>query len=150
MTKAIFQAGLRWSLIDAKWPAFKKVFLNFDPQRVAAFTDKDVARLAADESILRSAKKIEATVKNAQVILQLDGEYGGFANYLRSFPDYEKLAADIRKRFKFMGELNIYYFLFRVSEPVPPFEDWITTIAGDHPRMKEMVEHARDQDRQLR
>jgi hypothetical protein len=36
--------------------------------------------------------------------------------------------------------MSVYYFLFRVGEPVPEFEDWIKTIEGDHPRMREMVE----------
>ena len=36
--------------------------------------------------------------------------------------------------------MNVYYFLFRVGEPVPPFKSWIKTIKGDHPRMKEMIE----------
>jgi 3-methyladenine DNA glycosylase Tag len=147
MSKAVFQAGIRWATIDDKWPAFKKVFRDFDPKTVAAFTTKDVARLSQDESILRSPKKIEATVKNAQMILELDKKHKGFRNYLRSFDDYQSLSRDLKKRFNFMGELNAYYFLFRVNEPVPPFEEWVETIPGDHPRMKEMIEHARMQDK---
>jgi hypothetical protein len=42
-----------------------------------------------------------------------------------------------------MGEMNVWYFLFRVRQPVPRFEHWVTTIPGDHPRMKEMVEKGR-------
>jgi hypothetical protein len=75
--------------------------------------------------------------------MELDRKHGGFANYLRSFPDYATLAADFKKRFKFMGDMNVWYFLFRAHEPVPQFEHWVTTIPGEHPRMKEMVEKAR-------
>lgn len=146
MTRAIFQSGLRWSLIEAKWPAFRKVFHDFDPERVAAFTQADIDRLSKDESILRSPKKIAGTVKNAQTLLELEREHGGFVNYLRSFENYDALAADIRRRFEFMGELSVYYFLFRVREPVPDFESWSETIPGDHPRMREMVELAKQQD----
>lgn len=41
----------------------------------------------------------------------------------------------------------VYYFLFRVRESVPDFDTWIETIPGNHPRMREMVEHAEEQDR---
>jgi 3-methyladenine DNA glycosylase Tag len=142
MTRAIFQAGLRWSMIEAKWPAFMRAFDEFDPHVVANYDAKDVAHLSANESIIRSPKKIEATVANARTLLALDAEFNGFPNYLHSFETYEELEKDIKKRFKFMGELNVYYFLFRLKEPVPPFEEWITTIEGEHPRMREMVEHA--------
>lgn len=140
MTKAVFQAGIRWSTIEEKWDAFRLLFENFDAEKVSKFTQSDIDRLSTDERILRSPKKISATVENAKTILKLDQEHGGFSNYLRSFKSYEQLAKDLKKRFKFMGEMNAYYFLFRVGEPVPDFDEWVSTIPGDHPRMKEMVE----------
>jgi 3-methyladenine DNA glycosylase Tag len=149
ITKAIFQAGLRWSVIEAKWPAFQKAFENFNTAKVAAFTAKDVDRLANNADIIRSPKKIEGTVKNAQVLMQLEQEFDGFKEYLRSFATYDELSADIKKRFAFMGEMNVYYLLFRVREPVPPFDEWIHTIPGEHPRMREMVELAQKQDSNL-
>ncbi len=144
MSKAVFQAGIRWATIEAKWPAFRKAFRDFDVARVAKFTKSDIERLSEDESILRSPGKISATVDNARTLLALDREFNGFANYLHSFEgDYDQLSKNLKKRFKYMGELNAYYFLFRIGEPVPPFEEWVETIPGDHPRMKEMVELAR-------
>ena len=143
MTRAVFQAGVSWAMIASKWDAFRAAFCEFDVARVAAFHEGDVDRLMADENILRSAKKIRATMQNAQTLLELDKQYGGFANYLRSFADYKSFEKDFRKRFKFMGEMNVWYFRFRVGEEVPKFEEWLPTIAGDHPRMREMVELAR-------
>lgn len=146
MSKAVFQAGVSWKLIDSKWVAFCEDFENFDPKKVAAFTASDIDRLMQDERLLRSRKKMEGTVYNAKLILELDAEFKGFRNYLRSKASYDELVADIRKRFKFVGELSVYYFLFRVNEKVPPFEEWIVNIPGDHPRMKEMIELARKSD----
>jgi 3-methyladenine DNA glycosylase Tag len=143
ITRAIFQAGVSWKLVETKWPAFREVFVEFDPKKIAAFTDEDVERLMQDARILRSKKKIDATIKNAQVILELESEFGTMKQYLRSFTSYAQASNDLRKRFKFLGELSAYYLLFRVKEPVPPFEEWITTIEGEHPRMQEMVDHAR-------
>ena len=145
MTRAVFQAGVSWAMVANKWDGFRAAFADFDVGRVAAFDEGDVARLCGDENILRSPKKIRATIKNAQTILELDREHSGFSNYLRSFPDYKTFSADFRKRFKFMGEMNVWYFRFCVGADVPQFESWITTIPGDHPRMREMVEKARNQ-----
>jgi hypothetical protein len=92
-------------------------------------------------------RKVVATIANARALDAIDREYGGIPNYLRSFDGYDGLAADMRKRFAFMGEMNVWYFLFRVGEPVPPFEKWIETIRGEHPRMREMVLQARAQGR---
>ena len=146
LTKAVFQAGVSWKLIDSKWDAFRENFADFDPEKVATLTSEDVDRMMLDERILRSRKKIEATIKNAQTLLSLDQQFNGFNNYLRSKSSYTELSADIRKRFKYVGELSVYYFLFRVKEQVPPFEEWITTIEGFHPRMREMIDFARKTD----
>lgn len=143
MTRAVFQAGLSWASIAQRWDAFREAFDGFDAERVASYTEGDFDRLMHAENVLHSARKIRATVQNAQMLIELDRVHGGFANYLRSFSSYPALAADIRKRFKFMGEMNVWYFLFRVREPVPRFEGWVTTIPGEHPRMREMVEKAR-------
>ncbi len=144
MTRAVFQAGLSWQMIAERWDTFHEGFCAFDVERVAAFNEGDIDRLMTTDGILHSSRKIRATVKNAQAMLELDRQPGGFVAYLRSFPTYSAFATDFRRRFKFMGEMNVWYFLFRVSEPVPEFEVWVKTISGDHPRMREMVEQARE------
>jgi len=146
LTKAVFQAGVSWKLIDDKWQAFREAFEDFDPSKVARFTEADVQRLMSDQRLVRSKKKIQATIHNARTLLELDRKHHGFRNYLHSKGSYEELSTDIRKRFKFVGELSVYYFLFRVNEKVPYFENWLTTIEGEHPRMREMIDLARQTD----
>jgi 3-methyladenine DNA glycosylase Tag len=143
MTRAVFQAGLSWAAIAKNWDAYREAFDGFDAHKVAAYTEGDIDRLMRADGVLHSTRKIRATIQNAQTLVELDRLHKGFANYLRSFPDYQTLGGDFRKRFKFMGEMNVWYFLFRVRQPVPQFEHWVKTIPGDHPRMKEMVEKAR-------
>ena len=140
MAKAIFQAGLSWASIDIRWAAFVRAFEKFDPKKVAKFSSNKTHDLLADKSLLLNERKIEAIIHNAKMLITLDKEYSGFANYLRAFNSYDNLALDLKKRFKYLGDLNIYYFLFRVGEPVPEFTTWIKTIKGEHPRMKEMIE----------
>lgn len=141
MTRAAFQAGLSWQQIDGKWDNFRKAFRDFDCLKVAEMTEDDVERLAQDEGIIRSRAKIQGTIDNARSLLELERTYGSVRSYMRSFGSYKELSADLQKRFKHLGELSVYYLLFLVGEDVPPFEEWSKTVAGKHPRMKEMVIH---------
>lgn len=142
MTRAVFQAGVSWKQIAQRWNAYATAFAQFDPQRVAAYDDLDVERVLATPGVLRMRRKVLATVANANALLEIERD-GGIPAYLHSFGEYPALAKAIKKRFSFMGDMNVWYFLFRVGEPVPRFETWVQTIPGDHPRMREMVERAR-------
>lgn len=127
LTRAAFQSGLSWHVVEAKWPGFREAFAWFDPQKVAAFTEEDVERLAADTRIVRNRRKIEATVTNAQRLLELEGGAGGFAGWLRSRGDFDATVAALRGEFRFLGEMGAYYFLYVVGEPVPSHEEWMKT-----------------------
>jgi len=65
-------------------------------------------------------------VHNARAILDLERD-GGFRKHLRSFDDYEALATDLKKRFKFVGDSGTYHFLWTVSHPVPEWHAWAKT-----------------------
>src|SRR5882724_3462979 len=66
-----FQSGLSWRTILAKRENFRKAFHGFDYNKVAKFTDKDVARLLQDEGIVRHRGKIEAVINNAKRVVEL-------------------------------------------------------------------------------
>ncbi len=143
ITRAVFQAGVRWKQIAEHWDAYREAFSDFDPHRVAGYDQFDVDRILETPGILRAARKVNATIVNAAALLQADREYGGFANYLRAFDSYDALVKDVKKRFAYMGDLSVWYFLFRIGEPVPHFDEWVETIPGKHPRVHEMVLRAR-------
>jgi DNA-3-methyladenine glycosylase I len=124
MTKSAFQAGISWDVIIAKWDGFREAFNGFDTKEVASYTPRDVERLMKDRRIVRNRSKIEATVHNAQTLVDLDREHGGFRKYLRSFRSYEALVKDMRRRFKFLGETGCYIFLYVVKEKVPEYDEW--------------------------
>jgi DNA-3-methyladenine glycosylase I len=125
ITRAVFQSGMSWRVVEAKWDGFREAFSGFDPARVAAFTDDDVERLAADTRIIRNRRKIEATITNAQAMIALDGEPGGFVGWLRSQPDFDATVAALRGEFRFLGDVGAYYFLYVVGEDVPTHEEWM-------------------------
>ncbi len=71
LTLEAFQSGLSWLTILRKRPAFRAAFHDFDPERVAAYGVADRERLMADAGIVRNARKIDATIANAAVVLAL-------------------------------------------------------------------------------
>lgn len=82
-----FQAGLSWATILRKREAFRKAFLDFHPESVAAFTEADVERLMLDAGIVRNRLKIRAAITNAKATIALRQE-GGLVDFVWSFkPD---------------------------------------------------------------
>ena len=124
MSKAIFQTGISWKVVENKWPGIHDAFRGFDHRLVASLTEAELADLSADPRVIRNRRKIEAIVDNARTMLDLEEQHGSFKNYLRSHGDFEKTVADLRKQFKFMGETGAFYFLYVVGEEVPSYEDW--------------------------
>lgn len=130
MTKSVFQSGMSYAVVEKKWPGIRRAFADFDPRAVAELTDGDVDRIASDPTVIRNRRKIQATIGNAAVLLDLDEHHRGFRGYLRSHDDFDALVKDLRKQFTFLGDSGCYHFLWTVSEPVPPHEQWV----ADRPR----------------
>jgi DNA-3-methyladenine glycosylase I len=120
----VFQAGISWRVVDAKWDWIRAAFADFDPASVARFGPHDVDRLLEDTRVIRSRPKIEATIENAGTLLELDAENQGFANYLRSRGDFDATVADLKRSFRYIGDTGAYHFLWSVGEPVPPHHEW--------------------------
>ncbi len=139
ITQAIFQASLSWAFIDARWERYVAEFDGFDVEKVAAYDDAAVARLMQAADIVHSRAKIEGTIRNARVLIEIVRRHGSVRRYQTSFDDYAAVKRDMKKRFAFMGDLNTYYWLFRTGVTVPDVETWMKDQGRDHPRMREMV-----------
>ncbi len=127
MTKAVFQSGISWKVVNSKWPGFKVGFHQFDVAAVAAMDESAIDTLAADPAIIRNRRKIVATVHNAQRLIELEEEYGGdIRNYLRSHGDFYAVLKDVRKQFKYMGDTGAYYWLYVLGEAVPDYGEFCT------------------------
>jgi len=124
LSRPVFQAGMSWRVIDVKWEGIRDAFARFDPPAVADFGPADIERLLADPGIVRSRAKIEATIDNAQALLELDAEYGGFGRYLGSHGGFAETVADLKRQFRFIGDSGAYHFLYVIGQPVPPYEQW--------------------------
>jgi DNA-3-methyladenine glycosylase I len=124
LSRPVFAAGMSWRVVDSKWDGIRSAFAEFDPMIVSDFGKGDVDRLLADPRVIRSRVKIEATIDNAQAILELDAEHGGFRRYLRSLGSFERTVADLKRQFRYIGDSGAYFFLYVVDESVPPHDDW--------------------------
>lgn len=80
-----FQSGLSWLTILRKRENFRAAFAGFDPERVARFGERDVARLLGDAGIVRHRGKIEATISNARALLELREHEGSLTSFVWSY-----------------------------------------------------------------
>jgi DNA-3-methyladenine glycosylase I len=130
------QAGLSWSTILRRRDGYRRAYRDFDPAKVARFGERDVARLLADEAIIRNRAKIAWSIRNAKAFLAVQKECGSFDAYLWSFVDgrpvvhrprtaaglqartelSDALSADLRRRgFGFVGSTICYAFMQAVG-----------------------------------
>jgi len=129
-----FQSGLSWLTILRKREHFRDAFMGFDFNKVALFSDDDVARLLQNASIVRHRGKIEATINNAARAIEMADEFGSVAAYIWRWEptspephngkdDYthtipsitetsQALSKDLKKRgWKFFGPTTAYAFM---------------------------------------
>jgi DNA-3-methyladenine glycosylase I len=123
MSLEAFQSGLSWLIILRKRENFRRAFAGFDIEKVARYTDADVARLMADQGIVRNRAKIEATIANARAAAELDD----LSELLWSFapaarprpadiskvpattPESTAMARELKRRgFRFVGPTTAY------------------------------------------
>ncbi len=125
MTRAVFQGGISWSVVKAKWEGIQQAFHGFDAEEVADLSEPEIDEIANNPAVIRNRRKIEATVTNAARLLELEDEYGDVGTFLSGLSDYEAKVKALRKNFKFLGETGCYYFLCVVGQEVPPHEEWM-------------------------
>lgn len=113
MSQAVFSAGFSWDVIEKKWPGFEEAFDHFDPHRVAFYADRDVARLLEDTRIVRNGAKIQATIANAQFVIDTAKARGSFSKFLKSWPPNDQigLMAHFKQHASHMGPSATTYFL---------------------------------------
>jgi 3-methyladenine DNA glycosylase Tag len=132
MSKAVFQTGISWKVVDNKWPGIREAFRGFDAPAVASLSPDDLDEITRDSRVIRNRRKIEAIVENARQMLDLEERHGAFRDYLRSHGGFEETVADLRKRFRFLGDTGAYYFLWVVNEEVPSYDEWCASRGREH------------------
>jgi DNA-3-methyladenine glycosylase I len=130
------QAGLSWSIVLNKREGYRRAFSEFDPDRVARYTEKRAQKLILDPAIVRNRMKIDAAVRSARAFLAIQGEFGSFDTYCWRFVDgrpklnrrkgmrdvpatsveSDALSKDLKRRgFSFVGSTIIYAYMQAVG-----------------------------------
>lgn len=86
MALRVFRAGLRHSVVDAKWPNFEEVFWQFDPDKVVLMSAEHIERLMQDTRIIRHLGKLKSVPRNAQMLLDVRQEHGSFGAFIAHWP----------------------------------------------------------------
>lgn len=125
----MFQAGLSWECILNKRDSFRLAFDNFDYNIISNYNDDKVNELLNNKNIIRNKLKINATINNAKVFIEIQKEYKTFSNYIWSFTNNQiikniddnlKVSSDLsdeiskdlkRRGMKFVGTIIIYSYL---------------------------------------
>lgn len=82
----IFRAGLKHSLVDAKWPAFEEVFFGFDPEKVVLMGGERLENLMQDARLIRHLGKLKSVPRNAQFVLDVRRDKGSFGALIADWP----------------------------------------------------------------
>lgn len=130
------QAGLSWLTILRKRENYRKAFDNFDAEKIAGYSEDDIARLLADPGIVRNRLKVNAAVKNARSALKVMEEFGTLDSYLWRFvegvprqnrwksmaelpartPKSDRMSKDLKRRgFSFIGSTICYALMQSVG-----------------------------------
>jgi DNA-3-methyladenine glycosylase I len=137
LTLDSFQAGLSWRTILYKREAFRRAFDGFDPERIARYGERDVARLLLDPGIVRNRQKVAAAIANARVFVAMKEVGESFSDFLWSFtggktlfgksarrweeipahsPESDAMTQALRQRgFRFVGTTICYAFMQAVG-----------------------------------
>lgn len=128
----VMQCGLNWRMMLQKRAVFNACFDGFDFEKIAAYTDEDVARILQAEGMIKSPRKISAIIHNARLFMTLREEYGSFDEYLWRYAGHktilyrrhergripaknhlsDTISKDLKKRgFKYLGSVTVYSHL---------------------------------------
>ncbi len=126
------QAGLSWETILNKRENYRKAFGNFNPEKISQYDNNKVENLLQNKGIIRNKLKIQSTINNSKIFLQIQQQYGSFSDYLWAFVDFhpiddchqdykltpttskisDKISQELKKKgMKFIGSTSIYAFM---------------------------------------
>lgn len=127
----VFRAGLKHSLVDAKWPAFEEVFFGFDPEKVVLMGGERLENLMQDARIIRHLGKLKSVPRNAQFILDVRQEKGSFGALIADWPvtDIVGLWKYLAKHGSQLGGLSAPRFLRMIGKDTfVPTDDMVAAL----------------------
>ena len=143
----MFRAGLKHSLVDAKWPAFEEAFFGFDPDKLVLMPDSMLEERMQDTRLIRHWGKIKAIRHNAQLVLDLRREYGSMGRWLADWPAEDTVGMWIllKKRGKQLGGNSGAAFLRMVGRDTWYPTDDVISVLRAHRIINKNLSSQRDQ-----
>lgn len=129
----VFRAGLRHSVVDARWHVFEEVFFGFDPNKVVLMSAEHIERLMQDARLIRHLAKLRSVPRNAQMVLDLSREYGSMGALIADWPadDLVGLWRLLAKRGNQLGGLSVPRLLRMVGrDTFVTTADVLTALTG--------------------
>lgn len=132
MMMEVMQCGLNWAMMIKKRETFRQCFDNFNYEKIARYDEKKIQEIMETPDMIRSPRKIQAIIHNANVFLKIREEFGSFDSYLWGFTNHRTLvysghadgnipaknalsdtiSKDLKRRgFKYMGSVTVYAHL---------------------------------------
>ncbi|SEQ41109.1 DNA-3-methyladenine glycosylase I [Amphritea atlantica] len=114
----VFRAGIKHSVVDAKWPAFEQAFYGFDPDKIVLMSDDQLENLMQNDQIIRHWGKIKSVRTNAMMVTELAAQHGSFANFIADWPvtNIIGLWQLLKKQGQQLGGKSGAYFLRQIGK----------------------------------
>ena len=123
LCRIIFQTGLNWYVVEARWLTIKRAFCDFKVEEVADFTEKDKRQLLSNSGVIRNPYKIAAIINNAKLFRSIAKRCGSFQHYLDSLDksnNYHAVVKELADNFERIGPTTAELFLYSVGENIKP------------------------------
>lgn len=113
LSKAVFNAGFSYQVVNSKWNDIRDVFHDFDPEILSNWTIDEISFALESPKIIRNSRKVNAITSNSKIFLDIIKKFGSFENYLKSFRNkpYEEKQEILSKKFKWLGPTGAHFFL---------------------------------------
>lgn len=111
LSAAVFQARFRPAIVRSRWPSIREAFAGFDLEEVASWLDDREAALLEHPGMIRSPKKIRATLRNARDLAERGRSFGSVDAYLDSFPAEDALVEEVDRWAHYIGAPSIRWFV---------------------------------------
>ena len=140
LTRAMFNAGLSWQVVQARWPAMADALAGFDPVVLAGYDEHDIDQVLADDRVIRNRGKLGAVPVNARTFLKLSDRSDGFRGWLDSFDEYDARERALRQMFKYIGVFGAYWTRYTLEMDVPDYRDWAAARGRTVPAQLQLPE----------
>jgi len=147
LCRRVFRAGLKHSMVDARWPSFEEAFYGFDPVRCAMLSDEALDERMKNTALIRHFRKMKSIRDNAGFILRTSEQHGGFGRWLADWPQHDVVGLwqQLKKQGCQLGGMSGPYFLRMAGKDTFLLTRDVTAVLITHGAISRAPTSVRDQ-----